>query len=319
MMKTITLRPAEPDRDFGQLAVWFSSLEDEPTSEPGLKEYYENHRQRIVQRVAVDEQDELLGFYWAIRDRLKPGRVYFFLFVKPEQRGQGVGCQLYEEMMLSVVAVQAERLRIQIRDTCPECRAFVERRGFKERWHQIMMALNLDTFDDLPYDAIITRLKGEGFLFTSMEALGNTEEAQRKLYNLNDATGIDIPGTDGEPSWESFEDFQKSVCQSDWYKPAGQMVVIDKDTGTWAAMSAITRMEGNDYAYNLHTGVDRLYRGRKLAQTVKVLALRYARDELKVNTVRTHHNTQNLPMIAIDRKLGYVQMPGTYLMEKILG
>ena len=32
--------------------------------------------------------------------------------------------------------------------------------------------------------------------------------------------------------------------------------------------------------------MDRLYRGRKLAQAVKVLALRYARDVLKANTVR---------------------------------
>jgi len=318
MIETITLRPAEPDRDFGQLAVWFTSLEDEPTSEPSLKEYYEKQRQRIVQRVVVDEQEELLGFYWAICDRLIPGRGYFYLFVKPEQRGQGVGRQLYEDLARSFKALQVERLRIHIKDTCSECRAFAERRGFRERWHQIMMSLNLDTLDDRPYDAIIARLKGEGFLFTSMEALGNTEEAQRKLYNLNDATGIDIPGTDGERSWDSFEDFKKRVCQSDWYKPAGQMVVIDKATGTWAAMSAITRMEGNDYAYNLHTGVDRLYRGRKLAQAVKVLALRYAREVLMADTVRTHHNTQNLPMIAIDRKLGYVQMPGTYLMEKIL-
>jgi RimJ/RimL family protein N-acetyltransferase len=84
-------------------------------------------------------------------------------------------------------------------------------------------------------------------------------------------------------------------------------------------MSAITRREGNDYAYNLFTGVDLAYRGRKLGQAVKVLALRYARFMLKVNTVRTHHNTKNLPMIAIDRKLGYIQMPGTFLMEKNLG
>jgi RimJ/RimL family protein N-acetyltransferase len=180
------------------------------------------------------------------------------------------------------------------------------------------MTLDLAAFDDRPYGEIIARLKGEGFQFTSMEELGNTQEAQRKLYILNDTTDSDVPGVGGEHSWASFEDFQTSVCQSDWYKPGGQMVVIDTATGAWAAMSAITRLVGNDYAYNLHTGVDRPYRGRKLAQAVKVLALRYARDVLKANSVHTHHNTLNLPMIAIDRKLGYVQLPGTFLMEKSL-
>jgi hypothetical protein len=69
-------------------------------------------------------------------------------------------------------------------------------------------------------------------------------------------------------------------------------------------MSAITRFEGSNHAYNLHTGVDRRYRGRMLGQAVKVTALRYAREALKVNKVLTHHNPKYLPMLAIDRKLG---------------
>ena len=96
------------------------------------------------------------------------------------------------------------------------------------------------------------------------------------------------------------------------------MVAIDTATGDWAAMSAITRFEGTDHAYNLHTGVDRRYRGRKLAQAMKVLALRYARDVLKVNHVHSDENALNLPAIAIYRELGYTQMPGIFSMEKIL-
>ena len=98
-MKTIILRPAEPERDFGQLAALFSSWEDEPTSEPGLKEDYEKQRERIIQMVAEDEQGELLGFYWAIRSSLEADRIYFYLIVKPEQRGQGVGRRLYEDLV----------------------------------------------------------------------------------------------------------------------------------------------------------------------------------------------------------------------------
>ena len=317
-MKAIVLRPGDPEHDFWQLAAWFSDLEDEPTSESGLREYYEKRREQIIQVVAENEQGELLGFYWAQRSSLEAGRISITLFVAPEYRRQGVGSRLNEDLVRVVKEARVKNLRYNVRDTCLEGLTFAARRGFNEHRHQIAMMLNLDTFDDRPYDGIIAKLEREGFQFTSMEALGNTEEAQRKLYALNEATGMDIPGAGGEPSWASFEDFQKSVCQSDWYKPGGQMVVIDNANGTWAAMSAITRLEGNDYAYNLHTGVDRHYRGRKLGQAVKVKALRYARDVLKANTVRTHHNTKNLPMITIDRKLGYVQMPGTFLMEKIL-
>lgn len=107
----------------------------------------------------------------------------------------------------------------------------------------------------------------------------------------------------------------------DWpvlLESAGQMVVIDTRTGEWAAMSAITRFAGRDYAYNLFTGVDARYRGRKLGQAVKVIALRYARDVLGAHIVRTHHNTKNEPVLAIDRKFGYTVLPGEFVMVKEL-
>jgi RimJ/RimL family protein N-acetyltransferase len=312
-MKNIILRSAETDEDFGQLATWFSILEEDALSGQGLKEYYEKRRELIIQRVAEDEQGKLLGFYWAYRSNTELCQID--LFVDPEQRRQGVGKRLYENLEQSVKASQAKKLQISIPNTSSESRAFAEECGFNERWHFIPMRLNLETFDDQPYDEIITKLKGDGFQFTSMEELGNTEEAQRKLYILNDTTDLDVPGKNGEHSWSSFEDFQKRVCQMDWYNPGGQMVVIDTETGDWAAMSAISRFE--NHAYNLHTGVDRRYRGRKLAQAVKVMALRHARDVLKVNTVHTDHNTMNHPMIAIDRKFGYVEIPGTFSMQKI--
>lgn len=315
-MQSLILRPAEPDRDFGQLAAWFSLLEDETTTEPSLRTYYDRERARITQQVAVAEGGELLGFWWAARDRLQPERTTFSLFVKPDRRGQGIGRALYAGLEQAVRAAGVAHLRVSVWDNRPEDRAFAERRGFVERWHTLAMRLDLAAFEDRPYDAIITRLQSEGFRFTSMAALGDTEEAQRKLYALNEMTNMETLGTDGTPAWASFEDFQQRVCRADWYKPAGQMVVIDTATGDWAAMSAISRFD--DYAYNLHTGVDRRYRGRKLAQAVKVLALRYARAVLLVTTVRTHHNSRNLPMIAIDRKLGYVLTPGTWLLEKDL-
>jgi GNAT superfamily N-acetyltransferase/RimJ/RimL family protein N-acetyltransferase len=318
-MKTILIRPADPEHDFGQIASLISSQEDEPTSEAELKDDYARHRENAIRMVvAEDELGELMGFCWAWRNNVEPERAGFYLVVKPEQRSQGAGARLYEDLMQACRAAQVKKLRVSIMDSCPDCRVFTERRGFIENRHQFAMALDLDAFDFRPYDTIIARLKGEGFQFTSMEALGNTDDAQQKLYALNDSTAASTPGVNGEHSWASFEDFQKNVCQTDWYKPGGQIVVIDTNTGTWAAMSAITRLEKNEFAYNLFTGVDMNYRGCKLGQAVKVTALRYARDVLKVRLVRTHHNTRNEPMIAIDRKLGYTVLPGIFLMEKVL-
>lgn len=318
-MTAIHLRPIDPERDFGQLAELFTNEQDEPTTEPELMIDYQQHKERIIRLMAAEnELEELMGFNWVTISRFASSEAYFYIIVKPEQRGQGAGRLLYEDMLQAVTAAGVEKLQVSVRDTCPECRSFVGHRGFIVRSHQIGMTLNLVTFNDKLYDEVIARLKDEGFLFTSMEALGNTEAAQRKLYALNDSTSSETMGTSGEHSWLSFADFQEKVCRASWYIPAGQMVVIDTSNDTWAAMSAITRFKGADYAYNLFTGVDRNYRERKLGQAVKVIALRYARDVLQVTTVRTNHNSKNSPMLAIDHKLGYVQSPGSFQMEKEL-
>jgi hypothetical protein len=91
-MKNIKLRPAELERDFGQLAALFSLEQDEPTSESGLKIDYEEHKERIIRlMVAEDEQGELLGFNWGTRNRDDKNKVYFYIIVKSEHRGQGAG------------------------------------------------------------------------------------------------------------------------------------------------------------------------------------------------------------------------------------
>ncbi len=317
-MDTIHLRPVHSERDFNFMAALFSSMEDEPTSAAQLKEEYEEKRERLTLSVAEDEAGELLGFYWAGREAATPERMRLYLIVTPEQRGKGVGRQLYADVLRVAQTQGIRKLRTSVRDDSPESKSFAEHRGFVERMHQFGMELDLRGFDDKSYDLLIDRLKRQGFRFTNMAELGDSEEAQRKLYALNDTAAASTLGSDGEHSWGSFEDFQKSVCQAKWYRPEGQFVVIDTATGDWAAMSAITRFEGADYAYNLFTGVDFAYRGRRLAQAVKVLALRYARDVLQVDTVRTHHNTNNPPIIAIDLKFGYGYLPGFFTMEKMV-
>lgn len=317
-MKNVVLRCVAPERDFGLLADWFTLLEGETNTEASLHTFYAENNDRVTAQVAVDGQDQPLGFYWAERSRSEPDWAFVYLFVRPEERNQGIGSQLFAHAEQALKTAGMRKLRMSVLDTSQESVEFVLRRGFTEHHHSIGMELDFAGFDDTPWDALIERLKGEGFVFTSMEELGNTEEAQRQLYVLNDTASRETPGSVGESPWGSFEDFQKHVCQTDWYIPAGQKVVIDSATGTWAGMSAITRLPDNEYAYNLFTGVERSYRGRKLAQAVKTTALRFARDVLGAKTVHTHHNLDNAPIIAIDRKFGYVQTPGNYVMEKDL-
>jgi RimJ/RimL family protein N-acetyltransferase len=201
-----------------------------------------------------------------------------------------------------MAARRVSTLRVSARDDWSAGMNFAQHRGFHANARTLAVTLDLDRFDDWRYEPLVRRLESEGFRYNSMEALGDTDEARRALYRLNEVTGRDIPGTGGAPPWASFADFRQRVCQAAWYRVGGQLVVIDETSGRFVAMSAISRFE--DHAPNLHTGVNRAYHGRKLAQAVRTPALNYARDVLRVREVRTHHDALNLPMIAIDRKFG---------------
>ena len=319
-MENISLRPADPDRDFEEIGNLFLLEQGELALETDLMVDYEIHKERIFcLTVAESEQGELLGFNWATQNRFDGNQAYFFIIVKPEYRLQGVGHLLYENIEHAAQKRHIKRLEVTIQDTCSKCRAFAEKRAYTEEAHFIELALDLHAFDEQACNEITIRLKKEGFEFTSMEVLGNAEGAQRKLYLLNNSTSMEKIVPDDHHVWLFFEDFQKKVCQTDWYNPAGQIVAIDTITGNWAAMSAITRYQGSNYAHNLHTGVDKRYLGRNLAQATLSLALRYARDVLAVKSVHTDENVENLPALSLYKNLGYVQMPGTLVMKKVLG
>ncbi|PKN88435.1 MAG: hypothetical protein CVU46_00685, partial [Chloroflexi bacterium HGW-Chloroflexi-8] len=216
-MEKITLRPVKLERDFGQLAALFSIEQNQHTSESALILDYKEHKERIIRlMVAENDQGEMLGFNWAVRSRFDPKQVYFYIIVKPEYRKHGVGSRLYEDLEQAAKKARINSIQITIRDTCPDCEAFADKRGFIEKSHYIGLALKLDTFDNQSYDDLIAKLKGEGFHFTSMEAMGNTEDAQRKLYQLNDSTSMEKIIPEGEHSWLSFEDFKEKVIQTDW-------------------------------------------------------------------------------------------------------
>ena len=77
-------------------------------------------------------------------------------------------------------------------------------------------------------------------------------------------------------------------------------------------MAAVGYFAATNSMYNMVTGVDRAHRGRGVALAIKLLAIRCARRYGAVY-IRTHNDSENAPMLAINRKLGYQPQPGLYL------
>jgi GNAT superfamily N-acetyltransferase len=78
-------------------------------------------------------------------------------------------------------------------------------------------------------------------------------------------------------------------------------------------LSAIAIHPEEKYASNAFTGILREYRGRGLAQALKLQTILLARREGMLS-IRTNNDSENAPILTVNQKLGYVPEPGFYTL-----
>jgi GNAT superfamily N-acetyltransferase len=305
---SFTLRPVEPARDFGRIAELVSFAESEPLTETILWEMEVKFPSAGVRRRFLAEAPSGQGVGYVSLWRLPhqiPGDFGLNLVVDPAFVRQGVGSALYDHVLEAVREVGAVSLNAKVRDNCPDCLLFAERRGFQRESHSFESTLDLATFETERFADVIPEVAATGIRFFSFADTDGSEEAQRKLFELNTTTGRDIPGRADAPT-RPFEQFVSDVFGGYWFRPDGQIFAADGDC--WIGMAAVGEIAPG-VMYNMHTGVRYEYRGRRIALALKLLAIDFSRRN-QARYIRTNNDSRNHPMLAINRKLGYHPQPG---------
>lgn len=320
------MEPLDYKRHAKRIAEIEDAYQPGVMSEKELLDWHDNfHAQKrpgeaFYSVVALDEAQCVIGYnelhhgVWQA-----DGTFELRVVVDPTQTQKGIGTTLYEDALTFAKSRQTKRLLVGVADDRPQCVRFAERRGFERKSHSFKSSLDLASFDESRVGDVIdviAALQSRGLRFSSMAELGDTPDARRKLHFINSTTGNDQP--DGTPNapLPPFEEFNRDVCEQPWYQPEGQIVAIATNSGEFAGMCAVT-INDEGRAYNLHTGIARNYRGQKLAQVLKLLAIRYARDKGAAR-IETDNDSRNGPMLAINEKLGYRRGRGKYQYEKTL-
>nr|WP_245856200.1 GNAT family N-acetyltransferase [Paenibacillus rigui] len=97
-----------------------------------------------------------------------------------------------------------------------------------------------------------------------------------------------------------------------------ELVLIAADGDRYVGVVHLLHNSQTGGMYHEFTGVDREYRGRHIALTLKIQAIRLAQC-LNAPYMNTHNDSANAPMLTINRnRLGYVASPGHYRMIKTL-
>lgn len=312
----ITVRTARLETDLHSIVRITNIYEASPVTEDQMQSWFQyNPTGRIQCRlVAANEKDEVVGYSGFVHEASAPeGQFTVWVMVDPGHHFQGIGSALWDEALKALIKLGATRLTSDVDDDDPVSLRFLERRGFAINHHLFHALLDLTTFDETPYLPVISSLEAEGLRFCSLADFPDTPETRRKLHGLNSTNELDIPNMDSNQT--GFEVFEKFVLNATWFRREGQLLAVDGNT--WVGLAAVSLKPETQSAYNEHTGVLRAYRGRKIAQSLKVLAARYASQHGAIQ-IGTDVDTHNPPMLAINRKLGYQPQAGTYLLVRLL-
>lgn len=243
----------------------------------------------------------------------KPGHFHVNVRVWKDYQGRGYGTALLTRLESWLREQGASVLRAQAQERHPEALAWAERRGYRKLHHLFRSSLPLAGLDPAPFRESLEQARAAGFRFTSLAAEGTTEENYRKMYEIFNEVGPDIPGQEEEPDLP-YELFKQYVIETPRFHP--EQMVIAVDGADWAAFTYLIRQQDGSL-YHQFTGVRRPWRGRGLATAVKVAALLWAREQ-GVPRLATHNDSANARMLAVNRKLGYVPEPGLFILRKEL-
>lgn len=311
---SITIRAADPQTDYERIAALLSTFERLPVTAETVHEWDRFVEKGALRRrmVAVTDEGQIIGYSTVAHDTWDQIGLYItWVIVDPALRGRGIGSTLYDDALAFAQGCGAQVLGADVLENDPTSLRFAEKRGFAVRYHLFESTMDLKTFDPRPFDGVIEAVEAGGIRLFSLADAGDTREMRYRLWEVNYATYLDDPASTG--SFPDFEELNTIFNTSPWFRPDGQLLAADGDKVI--GLSAVGYYQETNSAYNLMTGVMPDYRGRRIALALKLRSIRAA-QAWGADTIRTNNDSQNAPMLAINRKLGYLPQPGIYRMAK---
>jgi GNAT superfamily N-acetyltransferase len=302
--------------DFARIAELISATQPEPVAEANVLEWERRVLIGQIRRrmVAVNGVGRIAGYSIVQHsESMGAGRFYLWVTVDPTWRRQGNGAQIYDNALAFAIEHGAVLLDSEVREDDASGIRFARERAFVVNRHIFESIIDLAAFDESRFAGLVEGVQAGGIRFLSLADVDMDPAYFRQLYEVNYRAVLDDPASTG--NWVSFEEFERTLRGASWFDPRGQIMALDAASGAVIGLAAVGFFANTQRASNMITGVDRAYRGRKIALALKLLAIRYAR-ETGASCIATDNDSQNAPMLAINRKLGYVPRPGLFRLLK---
>jgi GNAT superfamily N-acetyltransferase len=227
-------------------------------------------------------------------------------------RGMGVGGALLSHLARNASDRGFVAVRGNVRDDDARSLAWAERRGGKRIHHRFESEVEVAKFDVAAHRKRLRRVARAGIVVRDMSEFG-TEQDWSAYHQLFLLLLSDAPDMEGLPRW-TLADAQSVLRDNPQSRPGWQVVACDA-SNRWLGMTVMTQL--GHRAYLFFTGVDRSIRGRGLAGVLQGEAVLRA-TQAGFKTVFVNNLSTNAPMIAVNRRLGFVQQPGFWVLRRCL-
>ncbi|MCM2277208.1 MAG: GNAT family N-acetyltransferase [Oligoflexia bacterium] len=237
--------------------------------------------------------------------------------VLPSHRRQGIGHALFEVVNASAQAHQPQARWAEVSEADSDSFRFAEKHGFREHTRVFESRFDLTRFaseDALPAlpESFRESSRQDGFEIQDL-AHTSLEDAHRQFYKLYFESLGDVPNLPKSPA-PSFEAFQKSHLDPTRYPADGVILaVVGEEVIGFSQMMLHKSLP--TLAIIAMTGCKPGYRGRGIATTLKIAAMRWAKRR-GIQTLSTWNDALNAPILAINEKLGFLKRPGMIILRR---
>ena len=263
--------------------------------------------------VALDMGGHVIAYCRALqRSHDVPGIFRISLFVNKDNSGHGLGRYLLNGAERFIRQHGGQYAMTSVEESAKRCIDFAAKAGYAPVQHLFESRLDLQGFDASPYQMAQSLLEDAGYRFPNFESLGTTDENWKKLHELDTVSDRDTPGSE---FWSlgTVDEYRAQHSPSLGFSANGvHLAVIN---GQWVGMNSMKASQKSGEYQTVYTGVLREHRGKGIAQTLKVLGIQYA-IACGAQSVVTNNDDRNAPMLAINKKLGFVQEEGFFVVRK---
>jgi GNAT superfamily N-acetyltransferase len=318
----VKIRPFE-DSDYERLAEIQTAIDPSASSSAFLlreRDAVDEPRIRSLHLAAETPDGGMVGAGRAMHVwfNFHPRKFMLRIEVDPTCQRQGVGSSLLDRLLAQLHEWDAELVRTETRESRAESIAFLEHRGFSEwrrRWESI---LDLSGAETATLRAANSRVAAADITITTYQAAqaGRREQLAHDVWQLEDV--IFRAERDNAPEGEgmSFERFRATELEWSGALEDGHFLAFagDQLVGVSRLVRDRDRPATLDQSF---TGTHPDFRGRGIAQALKLRGIDYARQH-GYKEIRTSNDSTNDPMLHINRTIGFRPGPTIIVFERRL-